>query len=265
MSMTWRSQLGKDSRGSRPRCVLLVDGKREEVASRLTRLVGHPAVTVSHNDCWWPYGKPAYKEGSWDNDPVQEAELVKVDILSHSQRRDLRKWWLAVNGRARTPTWDIASSCKIHGESGVLLVEAKAHRNELWRQADKCHSKRPENRERICRAIAKAAAGLQSVTGNPWNISSETHYQLANRFAWSWKIASLGMPVVLVYLGFLNADEMEKDGEVFHSAQSWEDTLKSYGEGIVDNSCWGKWLEVGGVPFLPLIQADDQPLMVESE
>ena len=258
--MTWRSQLGKDSRGSRPRCVLLVDGERERVASRLTRLVGHPAVTVGHDDCWKPYGKPVYKEGSWDRDPVQEAELVRVEILSCSLRRDLRQWWLAVNGRARTPTWDIASSCKVHGESGLLLVEAKAHRNELWQQANECRSTRPENREHICGAIAEAADGLQSVTGNPWHISCESHYQLANRFAWSWKIASLGVPVVLVYLGFLKADEVGKDGGVFDTSKSWEQTLKSYGDGIVDNSCWGNCLEVAGVPFLPLIRASDQPL-----
>ena len=44
--MSWFKQLDKH-RGSRPRCVLMVDGSREEVASRLTRLTDLPDVVVS--------------------------------------------------------------------------------------------------------------------------------------------------------------------------------------------------------------------------
>ena len=33
-------------------------------------------------------------------------------------------------------------------------------------------------------------------------ISHESHYQLANRLAFACKITSLGIPTVLVYLGF---------------------------------------------------------------
>ena len=39
--MAWWNQ-PEDSRGSRPRCVLLVDGDKKEVADRLTQLVGIP-------------------------------------------------------------------------------------------------------------------------------------------------------------------------------------------------------------------------------
>ena len=55
--MSWFRQLEKQ-RGSRPRCVLMVDGSREEVASRLTRLVKLPDVVVSPSDRWMPCGKP---------------------------------------------------------------------------------------------------------------------------------------------------------------------------------------------------------------
>ena len=69
--MSWNKQLGKDWRGSRPRCVLLMNGDREEVAEWLTELVGLPdCVTVSPGDNWMPYGKPDEKEdGSWGQDP----------------------------------------------------------------------------------------------------------------------------------------------------------------------------------------------------
>ena len=46
METAWWQALGKDNRGSRPRCVLLADGSRQEVAVRLTDLVGLADVTV---------------------------------------------------------------------------------------------------------------------------------------------------------------------------------------------------------------------------
>lgn len=42
----------------------------------------------------------------------------------------------------------------------------------------------------------------------PWAISRDSRYQKSNRFAWACKLAGLGLPVVLMYLGFVRADEM---------------------------------------------------------
>ena len=43
--MEWLAQLPKkDRRGSRPRCLLIMDGHKEVVADRLTRLVGLPML-----------------------------------------------------------------------------------------------------------------------------------------------------------------------------------------------------------------------------
>ena len=120
-----------------------------------------------------------------------------------------------------TPNWDIASTCTIKGQRGLLLVEAKAHSAELG-ESDSCGSRNRGNHERIRWAITEAAAGLQTATGSSWILSPDGHYQLSNRFAWSWKLASLGIPVVLLYLGFLNAEEMTDRGQVFGSAGQWE-------------------------------------------
>ena len=38
---------------------------------------------------------------------------------------------------------------------------------------------------------------------------------MSNRFAWAWKLASSSVPVVLIYLGFLRADEMRDKGKPF--------------------------------------------------
>lgn len=266
--MGWSKQLGKDSRGSRPRCVLLVDGDKESVAARLTQLVGVDGVTVTGDDLWMPSGKPVQKgDGSWDATPADEVELDKsTDLLPHPTRSELTNWWLAVSENdPRTPNWDLASTCTVRGKKGLLLVEAKAHWNELARSSEGKRLRKPAsagtlaNHEKIGQAIEEAAIGLRSATGGSWRIARDSHYQLSNRFAWSWKLASLGVPVVLVYLGFLYATDIAKGGNLFHSEEHWERVVKGHCEGVVDNSCWGTRLDVDGVSLIPLIRAMEQP------
>jgi hypothetical protein len=67
------------------------------------------------------------------------------------------------------------------------------------------------NHDKIGSAIRQANTNLNLISPG-WNLSGDLHYQLSNRFAWSWKLASLGIPVVLVYLGFLNANDMSDQG-----------------------------------------------------
>ena len=74
--MSWFRQLDKH-RGSRARCVLMMEDKREEVARRLTRLMSLPDVSAFPDDKWMPYGKPMKREcGKWDKEPANEAQLV---------------------------------------------------------------------------------------------------------------------------------------------------------------------------------------------
>ena len=266
--MGWSKQLGKDSRGSRPRCVLLVDGGKEEVAARLTRLVGVDGVTVTGDDVWMPRGKPVQRvDGSWDAAVADEVELDKPsDLLPQPTRERLRNWWLAVyKDDPRTPNWDIASTCAIRGQRGLLLVEAKAHWNELKGSSKGKWLRKPasdgtlKNHEKISEAIEEAAVGLRTATGGNWRITRDSHYQLSNRFAWSWKLASLGVPVALVYLGFLYATDIAKGGNLFHSEAHWERVMMGHCEGVIDNGCWGRWLDVDGAPLIPLIRAIEQP------
>ncbi len=113
---------------------------------------------------------------------------------------------------------------------------------------------------RIDSAMEEANVGLQELTGGPWALSTRHHYQLSNRFAWSWKLAMLGVPVVLLYLGFLNARDMQNEGNTFQSKNDWRGTLLAYCHGVVDESCWDRILDVSGVPFMPLIGVLEQRL-----
>ena len=248
--MNWLKKLGKDNRGSRPRCVLLTDGSREQVAERLTRVVCRPEVVVSSKDQWQPQGKSDVREAQLDK-TLQSG----VVLLPEAIRGQLKGWWLADN--APTPNWDIASTCTISGEKGLLLIEAKAHAEEMSKR-EKCHAQ-GANRTQIKRALEEANAGLQKLTGRPWQLSTCHHYQVSNRFAWSWKLAALGVPVVLLYIGFLDAGDMQNDGALFQSENDWRDTLLDHCRGVVDETCWEKTLDVEGAPLVPLIRTKNQP------
>jgi hypothetical protein len=266
--MTWWQQLDKTS-GSRPRCVLLMDGDRELVADRLTRLVSLPNVVVNVEHRWMPTGKPFENaDGTWDKVPANETKLSCPNpLVDEARRSELQSWWLEFTGGANVPNWDIASQCQVGGTQGLLLVEAKAHGGEL---DEKPTGKRPpttlngwKNHQRIGRAIADASAELQSATGLPWAVSRDRCYQLSNRFAWSWKLASLGIPVVLVYLGFLDAVEMPQPR--FHSdgkdEHCWKSTVLKYSAGVVPPQVWndGFQIDIDDVPLIPLIRTYSQP------
>ena len=150
--MGWLKQLPVNRRsGSRPRCVLLMEGSKVEVADRLTDLVGLPnEVVITCKDLWRPFGKADVREAQLDD--------KSTSILLCSPRKKLRDWWL-VKGKSQQ-SWDIASTCTIRGKKGLLLVEAKAHRNEEMSRSDEW-----QYRKQIASAIAEAATGLHSITG----------------------------------------------------------------------------------------------------
>ena len=256
--MGWLTKLGKDSRGSRPRCVLLTDGSREQVAQRLTRVVCQPEVVISPEDRWQPRGKCDVREAQLDK-TLEDSEA----LLPEPMRRQMRKWWLESESKeSKTPVWDIASTCTISGDKGLLLVEAKAHTDE-WPKPDKCRAGKT-NRKRIERALEEANTGLRKATGGSWQLSTEHCYQLSNRFAWSWKLSALGVPVVLLYLGFLEAQEMRRDQEgPFQCENDWKRLLLRHCQGVVDENCWNGTVDVKGTSLVPLFRVFPQPFPVE--
>lgn len=115
------------------------------------------------------------------------------------------------------------------------------------------------NRERIRAAVLDVHWALNAF-GSGWALSCDSCYQLANRFAWSWKLASLGIPVVLVYLGFLNAEEMRDRGEPFANAGAWGQALRAHAKGIVPGDAWEQHLDVESTLVISLIRSLDLPL-----
>ena len=193
----------RQRKGSKPRCHWITHGPANEVAARLTKLAA-PWATVTTDDRWMPDGFVQ----------TDEAELHKAGRLipDDDVRSRLGDWWFAVRrGQQKAPSFDIASTCTVAGRYGLLLVEAKAHDREL-RKEEVGKPLRPpitpngcRNHARIGACMAEASLALAGETGVPWGLSRDWNYQMSNRFAWSWKLAELGFPVVLVYLGLLHA------------------------------------------------------------
>jgi hypothetical protein len=227
----------REFKGSRFRCLLLTHQPRPKVQAFLNSLV-QPFATVGEKDLFMPKGFPVPDEARLGETP---------GFLSDEHRRVVTDWWLAIQERANTPNWDLVST--INGGEGLLLVEAKAHPGEL--KAGDCCGASGKNHEQIETVIQEASDAL----GDGWRLTVNSHYQLSNRFAWAWKVASLGVPVILVYLGFLNAEEMHKP---FTSHEAWERCLLAYAEGTVPRKVWNaNSIQVNGTPMIPLIRSVD--------
>ena len=174
-------------KGSQQRCLLLTSNGATELQNSLIKIIGQRTVDklkIKFTDDfdYFPKGLANPREIELDKEkiPINGS----IDYCTK-----LNKWWLEKS--ARTPVWDLVCKAEIDGLPGVILVEAKAHNNELYKEKDKTGSeKRSANYESI-----KEALDLVNTKYN-YNLSPDTHYQLSNRIAWSIKLASLGIPVV---------------------------------------------------------------------
>jgi hypothetical protein len=246
----------KAQRGSKPRCHLMTHGSLELVSQRLTHLIG-PWGQVNAEDRWMPRG--------FEN--IEEAQLGRKDIIyDPSIGKELLNWWLAVPRGARIPNWDIASTCTIEGKKGILLIEAKAHDEEInlelagKRFGKKETDHRKLNRNKIEGCIRQANQSLSASTQMSWSLSIEHHYQMSNRFAWAWKLTELGLPVILVYLGFLKADEMIYRRKPFETGADWQRIVFSHSQPLFPEQIWNRRWIVNGQVFIPLIKSVEMSL-----
>lgn len=248
----------KAQRGSKPRCHLLTSGSPDMVARRLTEIAAPFAAVDAQRDRWMPCGF----------DDVREATLPEADrLLPPNVRHDLKRWWLTVSTPAtRTPNWDIAATCTIDSRPGILLIEAKAHDQELIKEeagrksidmaAAKANANARRNLLRIDWALRDASVALAAETGIRWELSCDRCYQMSNRFAWAWKLTDLGVPVVMVYLGFLNADEMGGNGSnAIIDHMTWEAMVKTHSRALCPTEVWNRQWPLKGTPLSPLIRS----------
>lgn len=101
-------------------------------------------------------------------------------------------------------------------------------------------------------ALGEATVACNALTPG-FALSANSHYQLSNRVAFAWKLAKMGIPVVLVYLGFIDAHEMRDDYKLLKDHAQWRYRVLAASEGTVPAKAWGSTLDVDGTPLTMLI------------
>jgi hypothetical protein len=104
-------------------------------------------------------------------------------------------------------------------------VEAKANEPEFSTAGKGQDGNASENSKanhlHIGAAIASANRGWQTVAPEA-RLSRDEHYQLSNRLAFTWKLATLGIPTVLVYLGFTGDSEVRGEAAMLRDDAHWQ-------------------------------------------
>ena len=226
-----------DRYASRRRIVELTSAPNAVVAEALSTLIDGYG-TVAPSSMWSPRGKTS-------SSPIRLDESQGF-LKNPSHKTALHDWWIgdekdedvagvqrrmygASRTPARMPIFDLMSTLE---NDGMLLVSAAAHIGEL--NSDHSHQREKTILPQIKRALEEASAGWnQMLTAHADSfgfklshrvkLSTDSHYRLSWHFALAWKLAQLGVPVVLLYLGFLDATELEPDGRLtFTDHAMWE-------------------------------------------
>jgi len=210
-------------KGSKLRCLLLTSMSKEKLQESLIHIIGQETINklkIKFTDDfdYFPKGLANPREIELDKEKIPINGSIDYCTT-------LNKWWLEKS--ARTPVWDLVCKAEIDGLPGLILVEAKAHNSELYKENDKTGSEKGSaNYNRIEEALKLVN------TRYKYNLSPDTHYQLSNRIAWSIKLASLGIPVVLIYLGCINTKEMEssinKNDSLIKGIKDWKELVEKY-------------------------------------
>jgi hypothetical protein len=225
--------------------------ERVEFTSELTALLRPTGAVVSAADRWMPRG--------WSDDTEARLSHHGEALLPGSiDWSELRRWWLVHNGRANTPNWDLASSCDIAGRKGLVLVEAKAHVEELSdepkhqkKDTENKLSRSQANHDRIGAAIEEASTALSAVaTGVA--LSRDSHYQLSNRVAFAWKLASSGIETVLLYLGFTGDS---KHGTAIRDGEHWNSVFCEHASDVLPGELLEREVRLGSAAFRILVRA----------
>jgi len=236
-------------KGSQYAVIKLLESR--DFIGNINKLIKDTMAKISIYDNWMP--KSLHHD--------KEAELK--DFLKYNFNpklaSDIVKWWLFKD--ARTPNWDLISTCTINGKRGILLVEAKAHWGELDKESHgkqlKLNAKADsiKNHARIGEAIKEANTSIKH-TFSQIDISRDKCYQLSNRVAYSWWLANQSIPVVLLYLGFLNCHDMN-DGKtkLLNDDNDWQTCFNEHAIKVGVDTITDKWVDCGASEFIVICRS----------
>ena len=85
--------------------------------------------------------------------------------------------------------------------------------------------------------------------------SAGSHYQFANRLAFVWKLASMGVPTALLYLGFVGDSGLDETLRPFKDDHEWQDVFIDHGSSILRSKAADVAFAVGGTPAHILVRS----------
>lgn len=247
-------------KGSRLRCVLFSGKQPEEIRSELLDMIAQAGIDDCRieidqdNFIYYPQGIKKSKEYRF-SDPG--------DLIDETKRKEMVKWWLGKDETEKqTPNWDFVCTAKINGKDGLILVEAKAHRGEFYYK-NSCGAGKESRKE-----ISQALGEIQEALANDFpemSFEMDYSYQLSNRIAWAVKLAEIGIPTVLIYLGFLNCPEMDHGNyKILETSEYWKKLVLNYpGKktrgtwASIPAEFWNSKIKIGDTSFIPIIASMD--------
>ena len=109
------------------RCILELISSRN-FTTEINMLLNPTGAVINPSDVWMPKGI--------HNDIEAELKDFLSDNFSNQLGSDIFHWWLAFPSQeTKTPNWDFVSTCTINNQKGIILVEGKAHLDELQNES----------------------------------------------------------------------------------------------------------------------------------
>lgn len=239
-------------KGSQYAVIKLVE--TSDFVENVNRLIKPTKAKITVYDNWMPRSLHYDKE-------AELKDFLKYNF-SNQLGEDIHDWWLAVkHTMSRTPNWDLVSTCTINDKKGLVLIEAKAHSGELDYESRGKNPKKLTSEDSVRNHIKIGAAIIEAkdeinkrIAGV--NISRDLCYQLSNRVAHAWWLANQGIPVVLVYLGFLNCHDMDYNNRIlFKNDEDWQTCFNEHAQKVGVDTIIGKWVNCGESKFITICRS----------
>ena len=111
------------------------------------------------------------------------------------------------------------------------------------------------NQVSVENAINEANTSI-SKTVKDIKLSTENCYHLSSRIAEAWWLASKGIPVVLLYVGFLNDEKLSfKKHNIFTTDAEWQDLFKKHTEKVGVDKLLEKSIDCGAASFTTIVRS----------
>ncbi len=198
-----------------------------------------PQIDFHSLSSWWA---PVKQKPSWDFISTCNVKGIKgiilVEAKSHYGEMEHGGKTISVDLRKNANWEEIRPLVKSIFNKNPLklaltthelkeLACALAERSLLDDRLLKSFLDKLRHHDKIGDAISEARGALSNFCSDI-AISREDHYQLSNRIAYTWKLASLGIPTILLYLGFTNDPAWISVRDHFDSKQQWHDAIQGY-------------------------------------